>query len=850
MTTPALPEALPPRPSGFSAARTGQAETEPAGTADRNRNFTAKVAELRACFPARPLESSWPQTEQSMEQILKRLEDPLVRADKAGTRQEHYRGVAKLLEWLASTGDGSWQERWIASGAEELNGQEWLRLPVEWIGNQRTDSSIDPSDLSTGLMLAICMDVIRPGLAWTLTRRHTHFRAAMARIRDPQGFARLRQIVAEDPAISPRLGRTSILRIACITACKGGAVNDITVGDCVELMDTMRIVHSDGGRARSLFYHLLRTAGVFGEDAPATLRAFTTARGQLSVEEMVDRYQLACKPIRDLFVDYLRERQPSMDYNTLRQTAGILVGSFWADLERHHPGIDSLSLSPQVATGWKQRIQTRVRTTRNANGERVEVRVPRVNATDVMYEVRAFYLDLAEWATQEPARWGSWAAPSPVSERELSRKKQDRHRKARMDARTRELLPLLPALVHAVNERRKNNAERLEAARNASPGAQFTVAGETLIKPVTPWNPGGKQWCKDPATGRRRDLGYEESDAFWAWAIIEVLRHTGIRIEELCELSHHSITQYRLPSTGELIPLLQIAPSKMDTERLVLVSPELADVLSAVVSRVRGSTGTIPVIAAYDPHEKLWNPPMPLLFQRPMQGENRPFRSEGIRDMLRRALIASGLPEAQGRALDLTPHDFRRLFITDTVMNGLPPHIAQVICGHRDINTTMGYKAIYPAETIESHRAFIARRRALRPSEEYRTPTEAEWDAFLSHFEKRKLSIGTCARAFGTPCIHEHACVRCALLRPDPTQRPRLAEIRDNLIDRIAEAEREGWRGEIEGLQVSLAGAHEKLAQIDRRTSTTLDIGMPSFARVAARTSTAAPQHSAGGSHE
>ena len=25
-------------------------------------------------------------------------------------------------------------------------------------------------------------------------------------------------------------------------------------------------------------------------------------------------------------------------------------------------------------------------------------------------------------------------------------------------------------------------------------------------------------------------------------------------------------------------------------------------------------------------------------------------------------------------------------------MNGLPPHIAQVICGHRDISTTMGYK--------------------------------------------------------------------------------------------------------------------------------------------------------------
>ncbi|MFD0449221.1 integrase [Streptomyces indonesiensis] len=141
----------------------------------------------------------------------------------------------------------------------------------------------------------------------------------------------------------------------------------------------------------------------------------------------------------------------------------------------------------------------------------------------------------------------------------------------------------------------------------------------------------------------------------------------------------------------------------------------------------------------------------------------------------------------------------------------------------------MGYHAIYPTETIEAHRAFIARRRATRPSDEYRTPTEEEWDAFLAHFEKRKVSIGTCARAFSSPCVHEHACVRCSLLRPDPAQRSRLEEIRDNLVARIAEAEREGWLGEVEGLRVSLAGAEDKLAQMDRRTpgGTAIDLGMP-----------------------
>lgn len=79
-----------------------------------------------------------------------------------------------------------------------------------------------------------------------------------------------------------------------------------------------------------------------------------------------------------------------------------------------------------------------------------------------------------------------------------------------------------------------------------------------------------------------------------------------------------------------------------------------------------------------------------------------------------------------------------------------------------------------------------------------------------------------------------NACVRCSLLRPDPAQRGRLEEIRDNLLARIAEAEREGWLGEVEGLRVSLAGAIDKLAQVDalaERQSAAVQLGMPGFSR-------------------
>ncbi|MGH3252504.1 MAG: hypothetical protein ACRDOI_40690 [Trebonia sp.] len=69
----------------------------------------------------------------------------------------------------------------------------------------------------------------------------------------------------------------------------------------------------------------------------------------------------------------------------------------------------------------------------------------------------------------------------------------------------------------------------------------------------------------------------------------------------------------------------------------------------------------------------------------------------------------------------------------------------------------------------------------------------------------------------------------------------RLEEIRDNLHARIAEAEREGWAGEAEGLKVSLAAAISKLAQADAATARQarhVHLGIPAYRDIAAATLT------------
>ena len=256
--------------------------------------------------------------------------------------------------------------------------------------------------------------------------------------------------------------------------------------------------------------------------------------------------------------------------------------------------------------------------------------------------------------------------------------------------------------------------------------------------------------------------------------------------------------------------------------------------------------GAVPLAMSYDIHEQVWNPPMPLLFQRKVGVENRPIPAGGVRALLNNALARTGLTDAGGAPLLFSPHDFRRLFITDAILNGMPPHIAQLVVGHRDITTTMGYKAVYPEEVINGHRAFIARRRATRPSEEYRSPTDAEWEEFLGHFEHRKLALGDCGRAYASSCIHEHSCIRCPMLRIDPAQFHRLEAIRDNLLIRIAEAEREGWTGEAEGLRVSLAAANNKIAQASAtiaRQAEAVSLGIPAYRDIATTLTTPGDPH-------
>jgi integrase len=732
--------------------------------------------------------------------------------DSARTTTSRIEGARTILQWLQTHPGDGWQQRWTVAGADDGNG--WIDRLVE--RDTSTLSEARKRDrLLRGVTGLLLCRVVLPGYRFLDTYKATALFDRCRQVFRPDLFAKV-DAKAESLAIPPKQRSEAVKTITKMVVHTGKDLDGLAAEDVLGLRSWCLREHGGAPAGVALAWVLLR--GIADLGPCATLQE-AVRLGQQPTIEIVDRYGLRDSNVRTVLVRYLDERRPGMDHNSFRNLVAVLVGVFWADIERHHPELDTLHLPADVADAWKQRA----RTTPGADGTQRER--GSLGYFQILIRVRAFYLDIQEWAMEDPT-WARWAAPSPVR-----RGDTDGYRKAHcavtanMHQRVRDRLPKLPILVQAVEAHRADQAALLAAAAATPVDATFAhqSRGFRRIRPPSYDKPEYRGATppvvvEDLATGERINLSDTEDEAFWSWAIVETLRHTGVRLEELTELTHLALISYRLPDTGEVVPMLQIVPSKSNEERLLLVGPELATVLATIITRLRGPNGgTVPLTTRYDPHERTTGPALPHLFQR-RRGTWRwsVIGPTTVRKILMAALDRCDLRDAAGNRLVYTAHDFRRMFATEAAAGGLPVHIIARVLGHANLNTSQAYTAVFDDDLVRSYRAFLDKRRAQRPEAEYRDPTDQEWRAFQQHFAERKLELGECGRPYGTSCKHEHSCIRCPSLRLDPTARPRLVQIIANLKDRITEARMNGWLGEVQGLQVSLDAAAAKLAALDR----------------------------------
>lgn len=773
---------------------------KPSATAVAIAAKTSDVVDLRVGPPA------WPGTQMSATQIIEATVEAIAnRHLNVRCEGRIKRGVTRATDALATFPGDTWEQRWLASrcDADPRN-----HLAILGGALPPADSKARSAEIRVGIDYLMLVDAIRPSYHWLLARPGgNRITAAVLDSRGARGFLDN----AEASSISAKAAGEMGIVTTQIMLQTGKNLASITGQDILDNRTAQMEREGKAVTGHAVLWKFLSKHGTL----PATpTYAMELARGQLCARELVDQYGLADTPVRQMLIRYLQDRSTGLDYNSLAGLARMLVANFWADIELHHPAVSGLDLRlpKSVADQWLTRLGERGQSSR----------------TLTVIAVRALYLDVGQLAHDDPY-WAPFAAPMPFGKNVTKgSKKAEARARARLHQKVRTISPQMPKLLKSVDDQRRWWAALLTAAQPVEHGQTFTFDEVEYEKRSLSAN--GRKFARDRLLDCRDnssiDVTVEEGKAFWRWAIVNTLYYTGIRCEELLELTATAITRYRLPGTGEHVPVLQIAPSKTDKERILLVDVELAHTLAEIKRRLADpDTGKVPMIVRYDGHERLHTPPMPFLLQHRVGAIDQAIARATVKNLLNEAIEIAGIRDANGAAVTVSPHDFRRVFITDAVSSQLPVHIVARIVGHNNITTTQVYIAVNDDDTMRHYQTFLNNRRKLRPQEEYRAPSEAELAEYEKHFLKRKVELGSCGRAYGTDCKHEHACIRCSQLRPDPAQRPRLEAIKQNLEERLIEAREKSWLGEIEGIELSLVAAQEKL---DRMTNI-VALETPSF---------------------
>jgi len=331
-----------------------------------------------------------PRDRHSAEEIVASLPLlPVWSSRSPGRNAQRQRGAERILDWLSEFPGDGWQARWLLSGAD--NGTGWIEEAAAGTGDI---PAVRREVVTDGFAVLLLRQVVLPGYQLLGRYRTTSLFREARRVFSPGLFDRIGQAgrTTGHSAVQQAVAESCLLKMMLHT---GRDLGELTQEDLIGYHDWGRRTSGKIPPGLHAAWDLLRDAGVLTTQLP--LRR-VVGRGQLTASQLVDRYQLQCHPARDAFVAYPDERRPGLDYNSLQGLASRLVGTFWADIGQHHPGIGSLRLPAQVAEDWKQRLA--FRTDRKGN------QVRRTNRLGVLVSVRAFYLDIALRALEDPAGSG------------------------------------------------------------------------------------------------------------------------------------------------------------------------------------------------------------------------------------------------------------------------------------------------------------------------------------------------------------------------------------------------------------------------------------------------------------
>jgi integrase len=439
------------------------------------------------------------------------------------------------------------------------------------------------------------------------------------------------------------------------------------------------------------------------------------------------------RPITGLYLETYAARVGCV-YGTLRTKRDALA-RFWRYIDERHPTVAAASEvrpehgRPYVA--WA--IEEAMRVGRAGAGPNED----KTTAYAWLVDVRTFFSDLIDWAAEPGSPFAGQAPPAPPLTRNDLRGVGFEKRRRRRGAKTQ------ATVLDLEREMPKIRAHALRQWQDAADAAEA--------------NPGFRT--------RRR-----EQQAFWDWALVELLVQSGLRVEEACQLTTFDVLKRRL-ADGQLYYMLHIKPSKFDRARVLPIGDSLGRVIAEMVLHIKRAYGSeqVPPCDAWDEHEKRPLPRAPYL----LQASRQPgvIATEHVRYRLARLSQRAGARKADGEPLKLRPHDCRRAFASEHLNNNTPIPVIQALLGHATPDTVMIYAKLYPSRLVEEYRkALRGAYLAFHGQESLRNPTAEEWRAFEHSCSMRDMGTHLCALPTGEHCPKGLGLSR---LHPRPTQTQR-----------------------------------------------------------------------------